>query len=62
MVFTSEVIGSDGARALLRHEQNGFALMFGSAGGFLTPHMADVRSPLVVTLHGGGLEERYEVN
>ncbi len=31
VVFASEVIGSDGARAKLRHEPNGYALMFGSA-------------------------------
>ena len=62
MVFTTEVVGTDGARAKLRHEQNGFALAFGASGGFLTPNLADVRSPLVVTLHGGGTEERYEVN
>ena len=29
MVFTTEVVGSDGARARLRHEQNGFGLAFG---------------------------------
>ncbi len=62
MIFTSEVIGSDGARARLRHEQNGFGLMFGAAGGFLTPNMADVRSPLLVHLHGAGGEERFQVN
>ena len=62
MVFTSEVIGSDGARARLRHEQNGYALMFGQAGGFLTPNMADVRSPLVLVLHGAGGEERHVVD
>ena len=62
MVFTSEVVGSDGARARLRHEQNGYALMFGPAGGFLTPNMADVRSPLVVVLHGSDGDERYSVN
>ena len=62
MVFTSEVIGSDGARARLRHEQNGYALMFGPAGGFLTPNMADVRSPLVLVLHGAGGEEKHVVD
>ena len=61
-IFTTEVVGSDGARAKLRHEQSGFLLAFGQSGGFLTPNMADVRSPLVVALHGGGVEERYEVN
>ena len=61
-IFTTDVVGSDGARAKLRHEQNGFVLMFGPSGGFLTPNMADVRSPLVVKLHGGGVEESYEVN
>ena len=61
-VFTSEVIGSDGARARLRHEQNGYGLMFGGAGGFLTPNMADVRNPILVQLHGAGGEERFQVN
>ena len=37
MVCTTEVVGSDGARAKLRHEQNGFALAFGAAGGFSLP-------------------------
>ena len=62
MVFTTDVVGTDGARARLRHEQNGFCLAFGAAGGFLTPNLADVRSPLVVKLHGGGVEERYDIN
>ena len=60
MVFTTDVVGSEGARARLRHEQNGYALMFGACGGFLTPNMADVRSPLMVTLHGAGGEEKHE--
>ena len=54
MVFTTEVVGSDSARAKLRHEQNGVGLMLGASGGFLTPNMADVRSPLMVVLHGRG--------
>ena len=62
MIFTSEVVGTDGARAKLRHEQNGFGLMFGGSGGFLTPNMSDVRSPIVVLLHGGSMGERYEVS
>jgi len=62
MVFTTEVVGSDGARARLRHEQNGFGLAFGPSSGFLTPNFTDVRSPLVVLLHGGGVQERYEIN
>ena len=39
MVFTTDVVGTDGARARLRHEQNGFCLSFGAAGGFLTPNL-----------------------
>lgn len=61
-IFTSDVVGSDGARAQLRHEQNGFSLKFGPSGAFVTPNLADVRSPVVVLLHGGGVEERYTVN
>ena len=30
MVFTTDVVGTDGARARLRHEQNGFCLAFGT--------------------------------
>ena len=33
-IFTSDVVGTDGARAKLRHEQNGYTLMFGQAAGF----------------------------
>ncbi|CAK0852500.1 unnamed protein product, partial [Prorocentrum cordatum] len=62
MVFTSEVLGSDGARARLRHEQNGFALMFGGAGGFLTPNVVDVRSPVLLTLHSAGGCETHAVD
>ncbi|CAK0803316.1 unnamed protein product [Prorocentrum cordatum] len=62
MVFTSEVLGSDGARAKLRHEQNGFALMFGGAGGFLTPNVADVRSPILLALHAAGGCETHAVD
>ena len=61
-IFTTDVVGSDGARARLRHEQNGFCLVFGQAGGFLTPNMSDVRSPLVVQLHNGGVAENHLVN
>ncbi len=39
-IFTSDVVGTDGARAKLRHEQNGYTLMFGQAGGFLTPNLS----------------------
>ena len=62
LVFTIDVLGSDGARIKLRHEQNGYALMFGSAGGFLTPNVADTRSPIVVCLHGSGGDEKYTVD
>ena len=61
-VFSTDVVSSDRVRARLRHEQNGHGLAFGPSCGFLTPNFADVRSPLVVLLHGGGLQERYEIN
>ena len=61
-IFTSDVVGTDGARAKLRHEQNGYTLMIGHAAGFMTPNWADMRSPLVVMLNGGGLKERFDVN
>ncbi|CAK0853503.1 unnamed protein product [Prorocentrum cordatum] len=62
MVFTAEVLGSDGARAKLRHEQNGFALVFGGAGGFPTPNVADARSPILLALHSAGGCETHAVD
>ena len=53
LYFTSEVIGTDGARQKLRHEQMGDMLRFGASGGFLTPNVADVRGPLMVLCHAG---------
>ena len=53
MFFSSEVVGSDGARQQLRHEQNGAMLLRGGIDGFLTPNVADVRNPLMVVLHNG---------
>ena len=55
MYFTSEVIGTDGARQKLRHEQMGDMLRFGAVGGFLTPNVADTRRPLMVVIHAGVL-------
>ena len=51
--FSNQVVGSDGARQQLRHEQNGAMLLRGGIDGFLTPNVADVRNPLMVVLHGG---------
>ena len=35
-IFTSDVVGTDGARAQLRHEQNGYCAVFGPAADFHT--------------------------
>ena len=51
LFFSSEVVGTDGARQQLRHEQNGDMLRFGGIGGFLTANIADTRHPILVTLH-----------
>ena len=51
--FSSEIVGSDGARQQLRHEQSGAMLLHGGIDGFLTPNVADVRNPLMVVLHAG---------
>ncbi|CAE7212339.1 unnamed protein product [Symbiodinium sp. CCMP2592] len=71
--FSSEIVGSDGARQQLRHEQSGAMLLRGGIDGFLTPNVADVRNPLMVTLHAGcvshpdggldadGLSEKFTV-
>ena len=55
LYFTSEVIGTDGARQKLRHEQMGDMLRFGAVGGFITPNVADTRRPLMVVIHAGVL-------
>ncbi|CAK0851590.1 unnamed protein product, partial [Prorocentrum cordatum] len=55
LFFSSDVVGSEGARQQLRHEQMGDMLRFGGIGGFLTPNVADTRNPLVVILHAGSL-------
>ena len=55
LLFSSEVVGSDGARQQLRHEQTGDMLRFGGIGGFLTANVADTRHPIVVLLHAGAL-------
>ncbi len=64
LIFSCEVIGSDGARQQLRHEQMGDMLRYGPIGGFMTPNVADTRSPIVVVLHAdvqngtlGGLDD-----
>ncbi|CAK0816743.1 unnamed protein product, partial [Prorocentrum cordatum] len=55
LFFSSDVVGSEGARQQLRHEQMGDMLRFGGIGGFLAPNVADTRNPLVVVLHAGCL-------
>ena len=52
-----DVVGTDGARQLLRHEQTGDVLRFGGLGAFLTLNVADTRHPLVVLLHAGWLND-----
>ena len=61
MVFTN-VVGTDSARARLPREQNALLSCIRRCGRFLAPSLADARSPLVVKLHGGGVEERYDAN
>ena len=53
LFMSGDIVGSDGARQQLRHEQVGDVLRFGGLGAFLTLNVADVRSPLVVLLHSG---------
>lgn len=47
LFFSSDVVGSDGARQQLRHEQTGDMLRYGGIGGFLTPNVADTRHLLL---------------
>ena len=68
LIFSCEVIGSDGARQQLRHEQMGDMLRYGPIGGFMTANVADTRSPIVVLLHAdvqngtmGGLDDDGKV-
>ena len=74
LIFSSDVVGSDGSRQQLRHQQFGNMLRFGGISAFLTPNIADTRNPLVVLLHAdvlnntdGGLDvsgdmERYTIS
>jgi hypothetical protein len=53
LLFSGEVVGTDGARQQLRHEQRGDILRFGGLGAFVTANVADTRHPIMVVLHAG---------
>jgi len=53
LLFSGEVVGTDGARQQLRHEQMGGILRFGGLGAFVTANVADTRHPIMVVLHAG---------
>ena len=55
LFLSGTVVGTDGARQQLRHEQTGDILRFGGLGAFLTANLADTRHPIVVLLHAGSL-------
>ena len=73
LIFSGDVVGTDGSRQLKRHEIQGTILRYGPLGAFLTANVADARNPLFVKFHGGsngvhagvdpnGLEEQITIS
>ena len=52
LLATSEVLGSDGHRRLLRHEGVSYSLCFGPPFTFLTPNLADKLMPMLLLANG----------
>ena len=52
LLSTSEVLGSDGHRRLLRHEGVSYSLCFGPPFIFLTPNLADKLMPTLLLANG----------
>ena len=52
LLATSEVLGSDGHRRLLRHEGVSYSLCFGPPLTFLTPNLADKLMPMLLLANG----------
>ena len=52
LLATSDVIGSDGHRRLLRHEGVSYSLCFGQPLTFLTPNLADKLMPMLLLANG----------
>ena len=51
LVFSADIVGSEGARMNLRYQQIGTMIRFGGGGAFITPNVNDLGAPLVVTIH-----------
>lgn len=65
IIFSGDVVGSEGARATLRYQIMGSMLRFGPVGGFVTPNVNDLGHPLIVKIHrqcNGCEEEEHYVN
>ena len=53
-LMTSHVVGSDGARVQLRHEQTAMMARFGPLGAFITMNVNDLGHPLLIEMFDSG--------
>jgi len=63
IIFSADVVGSEGSRVSLRYQIMGTMLRYGPVGAFVTPNVNDLGNPLVVKIHrqsnGAEAEEHY---
>ena len=52
MIFSSDVVGSEGARVSMRYQIMGSMIRFGALSAFVTPNFNDLGHPLVLKIHG----------
>lgn len=51
IIFSGDVVGSEGSRVTLRYQIMGSMMRFGPVGAFVTPNVNDLGHPLVVKIH-----------
>ena len=49
-LMTGHVVGTDGARIMLRHEQSGMMARYGAFGAFVTLNVNDIGNPLLIEM------------
>ena len=61
LVNTTDICSFDGAWVCVRYEQNGYTVMFGGVGVFLTPNIVDTRPLLMLVMHNAGKDEQNPI-
>ena len=51
IIFSTDVVGSEGSRVNLRYQQVGTMIRYGVLQAFITPNVNDISNPLMVLLH-----------